>query len=539
MVSLICTLQHHTADVNWCAFSRNLLATCSSDKTIRIFSSLDFSELPFSPLIGHGYAVHCCCFTACGQYLASCSTDGTTIVWSMGTGEMVTAFDHPGRSPVRVCAFSADSAYLVSGASDGTFALWDFRSRTLRRTGVVNEDSVVACSVSPCGQMFVTGSTNGDLGIWSLEANQIHAERNAHDLGVTCCHFASQIHIEGEKVEVRLASCGQDSQLKIWEISQLTPAGCKMQLLHTLTAQSAPVLSCAFSPDGQLIVSSSVDKTVTVYNASQGALLYTLNQHERYVAACAFSPVASLMATGSMDVVNVWRVGDGIREGGDEGEAQPGETTTTNASCKGKDRKLGHSGQLVGDWSEEDVQAWLREEGLEALVSTFGDNNIDGQELLGLSKESLATELNIDSVGLRNKLIRKIEELKMTLVCADDPDEFVCPITREVMRDPVIAADGYSYEREAIQSWINSKNRSSPMTNLPLQTTILTPNRTLKMAIGRWKSSQLCLCKSVCVRCPAWLNHSVQSCNKSAGRTHLSVRIKPNLNTACGQYSFR
>lgn len=47
--------------------------------------------------------------------------------------------------------------------------------------------------------------------------------------------------------------------------------------------------------------------------------------------------------------------------------------------------------------------------------------------------------------------------------------------------------DGYSYEREAIEAWINTKNRSSPMTNLPLMTTLLTPNHTLKMAISRWK----------------------------------------------------
>lgn len=50
--------------------------------------------------------------------------------------------------------------------------------------------------------------------------------------------------------------------------------------------------------------------------------------------------------------------------------------------------------------------------------------------------------------------------------------------------------DGYSYEREAIAGWISTKNRSSPMTNLPLMTTLLTPNYTLKMAIDRWRSSQ-------------------------------------------------
>lgn len=48
------------------------------------------------------------------------------------------------------------------------------------------------------------------------------------------------------------------------------------------------------------------------------------------------------------------------------------------------------------------------------------------------------------------------------------------------------STDGYSYEREAIESWISAKNRSSPMTNLPLPTTLIMPNRSLKTAIGRW-----------------------------------------------------
>lgn len=133
MTSLICTLQDHRDDVNWCAFSGKLLATCSGDKTLRIYNTGDFSELPFSPLTGHGYSVHCCCFSTCGQFLASCSTDATTLVWSMDTGEIEAVLEHPGRSPVRICAISPDSAHLVSGASDGTLALWDFPSKQLRR----------------------------------------------------------------------------------------------------------------------------------------------------------------------------------------------------------------------------------------------------------------------------------------------------------------------------------------------------------------------------------------------------------------------
>ncbi|KAI5613719.1 WD repeat, SAM and U-box domain-containing protein 1, partial [Silurus asotus] len=484
MVSLVCTIQGHLDDVNCCAFSSSLLATCSADKTIRVYSTRDFSELPFSPLSGHGYGVHCCCFSPCGQYLASCSTDATTVVWAMCSGEIEAVLQHPGRSPVRVCAFSPDSSCLISGASDGTVALWDFTSRTLLRTGAVPDTTMVACSFSPCGQLFATGSTYGDLRIWDLGMNQLHAEKYAHDLGVTCCQFAPQIMTDNALcvVQFRLASCGQDGLLKVWLVSRNFSTGCKMQLIHTLSGQSSAVLCCSYSADGQLLVSGSMDKSVAVYEANGGVLLYTLNQHERYVTACAFSPTAPLIATGSMDkTVNVWRVEDGC-------SAQGGPTPSPIMLCVTK--WPGHSRLTVSDWSEDDVSAWLREEELESLVNTFKANNIDGAELLSLSKESLSSELHIESLGLRSKILRKIEELKMAPVSDGIPDEFLCPITHEVMKDPVIAADGYSYEREAIEGWIKTKTRSSPMTNLPLQTTLLTPNRTLKMAICRWTNSQ-------------------------------------------------
>ncbi|CAI5656195.1 unnamed protein product [Oreochromis niloticus] len=328
--------------------------------------------------------------------------------------------------------------------------------------------------------MFVTGCTRGDLKLWDAHTSLLHAEKDAHDLGVTCCCFAPQFIINGCCVEFRLASCGQDSQLKIWIVSQREGAACTMKLLQTLTSQTAPVLSCAFSSDGEWVVSGSVDKSVAVYDASLGTVLQTLKQHDRYVTAVALSPTFPWIATGSMDrSVNVWRIGDG-----DDSTAAESKETR----CQG--RKLpGHSGLLLTDWSEDDVQTWLRDEGLVELVGIFKANNIDGPELSQLNKET-AAELGIESVGLRGRLLRKIEALKAEQNGSEAPDEFLCPITRELMKDPVIAADGYSYERESIESWIRGKNKTSPMTNLPLQTTLLTPNRSLKMAITRWKSNQ-------------------------------------------------
>ncbi|KAK5600251.1 hypothetical protein CRENBAI_003774 [Crenichthys baileyi] len=64
-----------------CAFSSSLLVTGPIDRTLQVYNSADFTELPFSPLTRHGYGVHRCCFSSCGSYLLSCSTDGSTMVW--------------------------------------------------------------------------------------------------------------------------------------------------------------------------------------------------------------------------------------------------------------------------------------------------------------------------------------------------------------------------------------------------------------------------------------------------------------------------
>ena len=42
-------------------------------------------------------------------------------------------------------------------------------------------------------------------------------------------------------------------------------------------------------------------------------------------------------------------------------------------------------------------------------------------------------------------------------------DEFLCPITHDLLREPVVACDGHTYERTAIEKWLRSRN-ISPMT---------------------------------------------------------------------------
>ncbi|OEL21600.1 U-box domain-containing protein 33 [Dichanthelium oligosanthes] len=67
------------------------------------------------------------------------------------------------------------------------------------------------------------------------------------------------------------------------------------------------------------------------------------------------------------------------------------------------------------------------------------------------------------------------------------PSCFICPIFQEVMNDPHIAADGFTYEATAIKEWLDSGADTSPMTNLSLAHRDLTPNRALRSAIREWQ----------------------------------------------------
>ncbi len=58
----------------------------------------------------------------------------------------------------------------------------------------------------------------------------------------------------------------------------------------------------------------------------------------------------------------------------------------------------------------------------------------------------------------------------------------LCPLTRAVMRDPVLCADGVTYERAAIAAWL-TKHGTSPQTGLPLAEHHLVPNHSLRSVL--------------------------------------------------------
>lgn len=68
----------------------------------------------------------------------------------------------------------------------------------------------------------------------------------------------------------------------------------------------------------------------------------------------------------------------------------------------------------------------------------------------------------------------------------DMPLEFICPITHEIMRNPVVAEDGFSYENSALLEWFETGKKTSPMTNGVLSSTEVMENTLLKDKIEEY-----------------------------------------------------
>ncbi|GAB6027955.1 hypothetical protein CHUAL_002183 [Chamberlinius hualienensis] len=414
LVARHATLPGHVSDVTWVDFSFNMLATCSSDKTVRLWDVSNFedgvTELPQSPLLGHRYTVHCCCFSSFGNILATCSMDGYIILWDPKTGTMIETLQHPSTSSIRVCKFSSNSSYLATGSEDDTLVIWDVLTRKIFRTLKGHDASVTACSFTPDSNFIISGSTNGDLRLWDIKrGSDLATNIEGHDLGVMACEFSPVVGVQNSdscRKRYLLATCGNDDAVRLFNIA--VGIDNEISLDTALHGHEGNVMCCRFSSNGKLLASASGDKTVIIWNVSSRSMLVRLMGHQRYVTSCAFSFQNNYIASGSNDkTIILWQI---------------------------KENKL---------------------------------------DLLAPSSPVK------DLIDFGSPVKQTVKDDAKT------PHEFFCPITHEVMKDPVIASDGFSYERKAILEWLQSGKASSPMTNQKLSYMQLTPNYALKMLIQR------------------------------------------------------
>ncbi|CAK9143392.1 unnamed protein product [Ilex paraguariensis] len=79
----------------------------------------------------------------------------------------------------------------------------------------------------------------------------------------------------------------------------------------------------------------------------------------------------------------------------------------------------------------------------------------------------------------------------------DFPQDFRCPISMELMKDPVTISTGVSYERKPIEKWFFTyKKKTCPATMQNIENFDITPNHTLKRLIHAWQNGRSQSCSS-------------------------------------------
>ncbi|XP_041025571.1 U-box domain-containing protein 16 [Juglans microcarpa x Juglans regia] len=125
-------------------------------------------------------------------------------------------------------------------------------------------------------------------------------------------------------------------------------------------------------------------------------------------------------------------------------------------------------------------------ENLEDEVQNQGNEKSKSEVIIALIGLVRYAKCVLFGASTPNTDIRSRETPSEAIVPAD----FKCPISLELMRDPVVVATGQTYDRESIKMWIESGHATCPKTGQNLVHTELIPNLSLKNLIAMWCREQ-------------------------------------------------
>ena len=173
------------------------------------------------------------------------------------------------------------------------------------------------------------------------------------------------------------------------------------------------------------------------------------------------------------------------------------------------------------DYDDARVVETLAGLGLASYLPLFREQEIDDGALLGLEADDLSDMGVSPAAALR--ILSAINALRMAasklavnevmddsarhqavleaelkdhrariakLQLADVPEDLLCCISCEIMKDPVSADDGNTYERVCIEQWFATGKRTSPRTNEPLESLKLRPNHAIRRLTATYLESR-------------------------------------------------
>ncbi len=265
------------------------------------------------PLIGHSDWIRSLAFSPDSKTILSSSNDKTVRLWDIETGHLLHLLTGH-RERVKCVGISPDGQLLLSCSADSQVRAWDRKLLTHKKTGdshyIVKASSrtitlVNALPVSPNPQrpIFATGAEHGKVSIWNLETGQWQRTISAHSSPVLSLAFSA----DGQW----LASGSQNHTIKLWDLNNSSE-----QYRYVIgNAHLSQILSLAISTQHQTLVSGGADRTIKLWDLATGekrSPKHILEGHAGQVWCVAVSPDGSKIASASADfTVKLWDIQTG------------------------------------------------------------------------------------------------------------------------------------------------------------------------------------------------------------------------------------
>lgn len=226
------------------------------------------------------------------------SKDGTLVLaGSVGTFKL---FNIEGKQSVeKLCreahtgaiskiGFQSDCQFIYTAGDDKACKIWDLRSPVCSRE-IECRAGINDCVLHPNQGEIITADEDGFIRVWDLVANKIRTE--------VCPEEKTPIHSLAVSNDGNsLAACYSSGRAYIWEYDNegVVPITCG-------NVHGDYVLSCAISPNNQLLATSSADRTIRIWDIKTLECLTVLKGHERWVWDCQFSRDSKMLVSGSSD----------------------------------------------------------------------------------------------------------------------------------------------------------------------------------------------------------------------------------------------
>ena len=266
------------------AQAARLEPTTEAERTLRDALAASRARAIFEA--GNG-RVNAAAFDPSSTLVVTADGDGTARIFSTLGERQVAVLRH--RGAVTDAAFSPDGRIVATASRDRTVKLWSRQGKLIRT--LRHDSPVVDLVFSRDRRLLVTTTAAGTTHIWSLGPDR------AHRAIATPAPAHAVISNDGQY----LAVVGADRYARVYSL----PSGILIfQLPH-----ASQVLSAAFGPRKEMLVTGSADWTAQTWDLRRGRPAYKLSGHYGRVVDVAVSPQGQFVGTASADgTARIWNV---------------------------------------------------------------------------------------------------------------------------------------------------------------------------------------------------------------------------------------